>query len=416
MAACNITSLYQYGRGDSILREVWKMDAKIYGRQRVDKDTTLSLENGADVNTAAEPAVDALLPPFGNDQRKIATATELENATDGTSNSMPFISFNASKRLAYTVLALALERYDDPNVMPHVLAWMVFLNHIVRYERAKHLVETDFPFQSLIKALNILYGNDSYEATAFCGADIDDKLRYVQGERPLPEEFDLLGFEWAQNYMQNEWFTEKPIDTEERSQESDSMEKTRKQRILWLAVKLSAVKQNDWITFDPSSKSFSIHPSLKSRTDILYKQTFDDTKARNEISKEKIVQDGDCYEESQSDVEMNADGYVMVEHEPLSEGVKKLKHREQELKAQIAAQALRATAKPEAIAEVSKTALITRGPEIMNPTYTVFILDTNLLISHLDTFSLLVSRGWPIIIPNAGRVPCNPLFEIIVLT
>ncbi|KAI5812384.1 hypothetical protein BZA77DRAFT_390754 [Pyronema omphalodes] len=400
MAACNITSLYQYGKADSILREVWKMDARMHGRQQVEEDTTSPLENSAEANTASEPAAGALPSSFGNDQRKLATGTDLENAIDGSSNSMPFISFNASKRLAYTVLTLVLERHHDPNVMPHLLAWMVFLNHIVRYERAKHLIEMDFPFQSLIQALNKLYV-DSHEPPALYGADIDDKLRYVQGERPLPEEFDLLGFEWAQNYMETEWFTEKPIDTEERCQESEGMEKTRQQRILWLAVKLSAVKQNDWIAFDPSSKSFSIHPSLKSRTDILYKQTSKDSKERKETSPEKTVQDRDCYEESQSDVEMNADGYVMVEHEPLSEGVKKLKHREQELKAQIAAQALRTTVKTEAIAEASKPAPTTRGPEIMNPKYTVFILDTNLLISHLDTFSLLVARGWPVIIPNA---------------
>ncbi|KAF8249141.1 hypothetical protein K440DRAFT_526131, partial [Wilcoxina mikolae CBS 423.85] len=34
------------------------------------------------------------------------------------------------------------------------------------------------------------------------------------------------------------------------------------------------------------------------------------------------------------------------------------------------------------------------GPEALHQEYTAFIVDTNLLVSHLETFSPITSKGW----------------------
>ena len=57
--------------------------------------------------------------------------------------------------------------------------------------------------------------------------------------RPLPEDFALRGLLWAEDYFPVEWFNNEKIDEEEKYHERASMTAQRKERIVWLAVRIA---------------------------------------------------------------------------------------------------------------------------------------------------------------------------------
>jgi hypothetical protein len=59
------------------------------------------------------------------------------------------------------------------------------------------------------------------------------------GARPLPEDFALRGLLWAEDYFPGEWFSNEKFDEEEKYHERASMTAQRKERILWLAVRIA---------------------------------------------------------------------------------------------------------------------------------------------------------------------------------
>ena len=54
--------------------------------------------------------------------------------------------------------------------------------------------------------------------------------------QPLPEDFDIRGLPYAQDYFPKDWFPEAVVDDEERSMELPSMVAPRVERILWLGL------------------------------------------------------------------------------------------------------------------------------------------------------------------------------------
>jgi len=90
------------------------------------------------------------------------------------------------------------------------------------------------------------------------------------------------------------------------------------------------------------------------------------------------------------------DDYVMVPK------VKELKEKKRQLETQLQAGIAGHVITPEAIAEVSRSAIV-KGPEALESDITAFIVDTNLLVSHLETFNLVTKEGWAVIIPNSGK-------------
>ena len=99
---------------------------------------------------------------------------------------------------------------------------MVFLSHIIGSVPAARLIETDFPWAALVEMLNkmlVPQGGDD--------ADIGDKMMDARFPspvgHPLPEDYNLLGFDWARSYFTPNWFEDARIDGEERTQEFPSM-------------------------------------------------------------------------------------------------------------------------------------------------------------------------------------------------
>ena len=124
---------------------------------------------------------------------------------------------------------------------------MVFLSHIIGSVPAARLIETDFPWVALVKMLNglLVWGD------ADLSAKMNARFPPAVGH-PLPEDYNLRGFDWAQGYFHPYWFEDARIGSEERTQELPSMTSIRRERILWLAVRICG--DGDWLALPPSSR------------------------------------------------------------------------------------------------------------------------------------------------------------------
>lgn len=53
-----------------------------------------------------------------------------------------------------------------------------------------------------------------------------------------------------------------------------------------------------------------------------------------------------------------------------------------------------------------------KGPEALRPKYTAYVVDTNFLVAHLETLSLITSQRWPVVDPISGNITLTPLERV----
>jgi len=404
MSVCNITALYQYGARDSFLRKAWNEGRRIHASGGAGVASDGGVEQAPPVDSEAE-AIATLLPIYGTSGKHVYPTYEAEEKlvdpeSAGLTQSILEISFSFSKRLAFTVLNLALDRLNDANTLPHIHAWMVFVTHLTGSIPAMRLIEKEFPWWPLVTMLNDMRLNfdgpaEKIEANTF------PVSRKGVG-RPLPEDYGLRGFDWAERYFPDRWFDDAQIDNEERTQELSSMTNIRRERILWLALRICAA--GDWMIYDANTRIFTLHPALAERMEQARKRAAAATQIKREGS--QVDDEDEDVDMMKTEHSSDEDGYVMVPkpNEP--------KQRKRQLGTQLQTGIAGHVITPEAIAEVSRFAIV-RGPEALDPEITAFVVDTNLLVGHLETFNLIIRERWAVIIPNSGKssrgVPSSPL-------
>lgn len=190
-----------------------------------------------------------------------------------------------------------------------------------------------------------------------------------------PRDYNLLGFDWAKRYFPDRWFEDAQIDNEERTQELPSMTNIRRERILWLALRICAA--GDWMVYDTKSRTFALHTALVQRMEEACRRAA--AAAVRRIKREGPQADDDDVDMTETEhSNSDKDDYAMVPK------LKGLKERKRQLETQLQAGIAGHVITPEAIAEVSRSAIV-KGPEALDPEITAFIVDTNLLVSHLET-------------------------------
>ncbi len=153
--------------------------------------------------------------------------------------------------------------------------------------------------------------------------------------------------------------------------------------------------------YDSETKTFSIHQALEQRIAEVNRKAA--MAAERQLNTMRSSSDVDLDEDNnmtaaRSDSE---DGeYVVVSG---SEEVRKLKEEQRRLEAQIKATTISGASSEAMAAEVARGGVI-KGPEAICRDYTIFVVDTNLLVRHLEVFTLIASKGWTIIIPNSGKL------------
>jgi hypothetical protein len=167
------------------------------------------------------------------------------------------VCFKHAQRLSNATLRIVLQRLGDPNVLPFIHVILVFVHNMSRHAGAISMLEADFPWEPLVVMLNTLLtsvGTPSrIESEQF---PVPEK----EENRPFPEDFAMRGLLFAENYFPEAWFLNEKIDEEEKYHERASMTAQRRERIVWLAHKIS--KQGPWISWN--GKQFSVGPAQES--------------------------------------------------------------------------------------------------------------------------------------------------------
>jgi hypothetical protein len=158
---------------------------------------------------------------------------QLDDSEELLSNNEFFCS---ARRLAHETLEIALRRVEDPNVLSLVHVSLAFMHLISRYAPIQRLVQIDFPWESLANFLTILL--DSYDTSSGTIAKDTFPIPTEIDLRPFPEDFAMHGLLWAEDYFPSEWFSGN-FDLEDKTVHFDSMTPNRKERILWLAVRIA---------------------------------------------------------------------------------------------------------------------------------------------------------------------------------
>ena len=146
-------------------------------------------------------------------------------------------AFKKAQHINNATLAIVLQRIGDPNVYPFLHCTLVFMLRMSQHEGAKALLDADFPWELFCVMLNTLLVNNSaaklirLQETTFPVPENDEA-------RPLPEDYSLRGLLYADNYFPDTWFSTK-IDEEEKYQERASMTAQRKDRIIFLAMRIA---------------------------------------------------------------------------------------------------------------------------------------------------------------------------------
>ena len=146
------------------------------------------------------------------------------------------LSFKSAQRLNNSTLSIVLQRTEDPNVLPFIHVILVFMYRMSRHSDAMSILRAEYPLELLSIMLNTvlvsLETTESIENDTFLSLGKDDA-------RCLLEDFALRGLLWAEDYFPVEWFSNEKIDEEEKYYKRTSMTAQRKERILWLAVRIA---------------------------------------------------------------------------------------------------------------------------------------------------------------------------------
>ncbi len=169
------------------------------------------------------------------------------NAPSGNTDSD--ISVSQPSKLASVTLNICLKRPEDSNVYPLVHLYLGFLwSLIIVMETCKYFeqdtflktIEKDIPWASVCLFLNTL----ALDPQAMTSRTRHEEFpRPVKDEgRPLPEDFIMRGQLYTQWYFPPDWFTAFMADDDERSHDMPSMAQPRKERMLWLGLRIAFVR------------------------------------------------------------------------------------------------------------------------------------------------------------------------------
>ncbi|MCJ1441215.1 MAG: hypothetical protein MMC23_001701 [Stictis urceolatum] len=169
-------------------------------------------------------------------------------------NTKPSYSFKVANRIFTDTLAAFIKAFSPnaptseyPGYMTHLHISLVFLKSLVSLTaecfNVQAIVELlrDAPWRDICDCLNTLAVSVDTD-NAFTMRCIYESLAIQDNGRqasPLPEDYLIRGQVWSANYyLPKEWFG-KVVDLEDWDQETDQTSSRRKERLLWLVVRIA---------------------------------------------------------------------------------------------------------------------------------------------------------------------------------
>ncbi|KAI0393794.1 hypothetical protein F5Y17DRAFT_476429 [Xylariaceae sp. FL0594] len=171
--------------------------------------------------------------------------------------------FEEALTLAMKTHDVVFGRWYDSNVLPYMHVTSVFMYYLTRHRSAMRHVEDRFPWKMFSLILN------SFLETCPDHELVESELfpsEKSRDHRPMPEDFALKGFHFAEPYHPTDFFVKMKVDDDEKYFELPSMMVVRKQRILWLGHKMA--RSGAWLTWDAASKTFGVNPKYEMEVEL----------------------------------------------------------------------------------------------------------------------------------------------------
>jgi hypothetical protein len=243
IAVTNIAGLFEYGTNDNLLRQAFL--TPIYKRS-LDASQSAMEENVRSASTAHQQ--NPMVPTMNEVQikNKFTGEREEDDPEDPwqTCGTIP----NA-KSITNETFALALRRIGDKNVLPFLHIMLAFLSSVASNKCVSNLID-DAPWAELVAFLNPLVKAENQiqsqsesqisNMDALLDSDVFPKESERTDELPLPEDYQVRGLIWADDYLPKTWF-EREHDEEKRYLESESTVKNRMERVLRLGYSIAKV-------------------------------------------------------------------------------------------------------------------------------------------------------------------------------
>ena len=165
-----------------------------------------------------------------------------------------------ASKLVFGILAVALQRPQDKNLQPMAHAYLAFIRNLSSSDLAMQLLEREIPWSLVVAYLN--HHASSTPITSQITREEFPKPSNGMIGRPLPEDFQLRGQIFMEDYYPATWFSDADVDDEERVLELPSMAAPRSERILWNGYNVA--KRQKWMLFNNTTKTFEESAFAKS--------------------------------------------------------------------------------------------------------------------------------------------------------
>lgn len=166
---------------------------------------------------------------------------------------------NAASEFTSNCDAIVSKRYGDHSILPYFNVRLFFLNYMASRPDAMRHVEASVPWSLIALTLNSL-------SIGFEHHDRLESLDFPQPSvRPFPEDWSLRGLLWTPEMFPEGWFGsgDELSDDDERLFELPSMAEYRRERVLWLGVRLAS--HGKWLQYDSTSKRFKAAPEFDTK-------------------------------------------------------------------------------------------------------------------------------------------------------
>jgi len=186
--------------------------------------------------------------------------TSNKDPVDPTTDQTPAATltqvYEKGAMLALDTDRIVFPRYGDLYVLGYLHCRLVFMLYLTNFVDAfEHLAR--YHWKLLTQHLNFLIA-DYRDYKRIESLEFPEPTR---GEpRPLPEDWFLRGFLFAEKAYPDAHFQSDKVDLEEKLMEVASMMNERKERVLWLGYCLA--NRGRWITYDPKEHLFSVAPEF----------------------------------------------------------------------------------------------------------------------------------------------------------
>ena len=242
-----ITCLFELGAPDpSVLRGAFLNSAQRFGFA------------SASASASREGLVEENAKQQQHEKKKVKE--EVKSPTQPTIPSLDALSsptFLRAWQLTFDVLTLALDRFEDANLLPLVHVCLIFLLNLGRSSVLGATDSSDLarriPWPAIVNLLNSL---SRFERRPTAGSKPENTTTEAfpepeKGEvgRPLPEDYLIRELVFCLGLFPEGWFENAGLDEEERGLELGSTGVGRGVRVLWLGGRIASVSFHPFFVF-----------------------------------------------------------------------------------------------------------------------------------------------------------------------